>query len=270
MDDPEYKNFNARQYLYQRYPSNIFKMGKNANYAPPWLMPCYHNFYEQFHKEWDNSAASLLDLGGGPCIYSYVSAAPYVSEIYHSDYVESCCDEVLLWKNNDPSAYDWSTYFEHVVYTLEGQKTPDAVTKRIEMLRSKIKGVFFCDIKNPNLLPGHPGKKFDIITSNACIENLVTSVEEYENVLQRIKRLLNHRGFFVTMANLECTFYHINGKRYPSFPITEQNIVSSLERTGFTLHHKDLCLKSQQCFKAYTSSNTVGRAFCVAQNTTDG
>jgi len=267
MDDPEYKKFNAWQYLHQRYPANIFDMiGETADYAPPWLMPCYHKFYKQFHKEWDSSTASSLDLGGGPCIYAYISAAPYVSEIYHSDYVESCCDEVLLWKNKDPNAYDWSPYFKHVVNTLEGQSNPDTVTMRMEMVRNKIKGVFFCDIRDPNLLPECTGKKFDIITSNTCIENVVKSVEEYEQVLKCIKHLLNHRGFFVTMANLECTFYHINGKKYPSFPITEQNILSSLERTGFTLHYKDLCLKSQECFKTYTSSNTLGRAFVVAQN----
>ena len=266
MDDPEYKNFSARPYLYQRYPANIFEIGKTADYAPPWLMPCYHNFYQQFHKEWDTSTARLLDLGGGPCIHCYISATPYVSEIYHSDYVESCCDEVLMWKNKNPNAYDWFSYFKHVVYTLEGQHDPDAVARRMEMLQNKIKDVVFCNIRNPNLLPDWTGGKFDIITSNACIENVVKSVEEYESVLKRIKCLLNHKGFFVTMANLECTFYYIDGKRYPSFPITEQDIVSSLERTGFTVNHKDQCLKSQEGFEAYTSSNTIGRVFYVAQN----
>lgn len=265
-DDPEYKSFNARQYLYQRYPGNIFEIGEKANYGPPWLMPCYHKFYEQFHKEWDSCTARLLDLGGGPCIHLHISAAPYVSEIYHSDYVQSCRDEVLLWKNKDPDAYDWSSYFKHVVHTLEGQSDPDAVGKRTEMVQDKMKGVLFCDARNPNLLPGYNGEKFDIIASSACIENLVKSVEEYENILKRIKHLLNHKGFFVIMANLKCTFYYINGKKYPSFPITEQNIISSLEKTGYIVRHKDLCLKSQECFEAYTSSNTIGRMFCVAQN----
>ena len=266
MDDPGYKCFNARPYLLQRYPSNIFEIKETAaNYAPPWLMPCYHRFYKRFHKEWDVSTARLLDLGGGPCIHCHISAAPYVSEIYHSDYVKSCRDEVLLWKNKDPNAYDWSSYFKHVVHTLEGQYNPDVVIQRVEMLRSKIKGVLFCDVKDQNFLPEWTEGKFDIITSNACIENIVKSVEEFQSIINRIKSLLNHKGFFVTMANLKCNFYIIDGKRYPSFPITEQNIESSLENTGFTLLYKDLCLKSQECYEAYTTSNTIGRAFYVAQ-----
>lgn len=263
MDDPEYKKFSAQSYLYQRYPPNVFETGEPTDYSPPWLMPCYHKFYQQFHEEWDTSTARLLDLGGGPCIHLYISATPYVSEIYHSDYVESCRDEVLLWKNKNPNAYDWSSYFKHVVYTLEGQRDPDAITQRMEMLQNKIKDVVFCDVTNTNLLPEWTGKKFDIITSNACIENVVKSVEEYESVLKHIKCLLNHKGFFVTMANLECTFYHIDGKRYPCFPITEQNIVSSLERTGFTLQHKDQWLKPHECLKEHAS---IGRVFCVSQN----
>lgn len=264
VDDPDYDSFNARQFLHQRYSANIFETG-TANYSPPWLMPCYHKFYEQYHKEWDISKARLLDLGGGPCIYSHISAAPFVSEIYHSDYVESCRDEVLMWKNRDPGAYDWSPYFKFVLHTLENQSDPDAVAKRTEMVQNKIKRVVLCNVKDPNLLPDYIGEKFDIVTSNACIENLVTSVEEYETVLNRIKGLLNRKGFFITMANLECTFYHVNGKRYPSFPITEENIVSSLDKAGFTLHHKALYLKSQECFEAYKTSNTIGRVFCIAQ-----
>ena len=266
VDDPDYKKFDARQYLHQRYPANVFEIGETENYSPPWLLPCYHRFYEKFHKEWDISTARLLDIGGGPCIHCEISAAPYVAEIYHSDYVQSCHDEVLKWKNNDPDAYNWSAYFKHVVYTLENQDDSNAVEKRIEMLQNKIKRVVFCDVKNPNLLPDCTGEKFDIIISNACIENLVTSVEEYEIVLKRIKSMLNDKGFFITMANLECSFYYINGKRHPCFPITEQNIVSCLERTGFILHLREQRLKSEEFMKAYKNGDSSGRAFFVAQS----
>ena len=266
VDDPDYKKFDARQYLHQRYPANVFEIGETENYSPPWLLPCYHRFYEKFHKEWDTSTARLLDIGGGPCIHCEISAAPYVAEIYHSDYVQSCRDEVLKWKNSDPDAYDWSSYFKHVVYTLENQDDPNAVAKRTEMLQNKIKRVIFCDVKSPNPLPDCTGEKFDIIISNACIENLVTSVEEYEIALKRIKSMLNDKGFFITMANLECSFYYINGKRHPCFPITEQNIVSCLERAGFILHLKEQRLKSEEFIKAYKKGDSSGRAFFVAQS----
>jgi len=265
MDDPDYAHFNARHYLHQRYPGDIFETEANANFPQHWIMPCYHRFYQQFHKEWDTSTAILLDLGGGPCIHCQISAAPFVAKIYHSDYVESCRDEVLMWKNKDPNAYDWSPYFEHVVNTLEGHNDPNAVTKRMEMLRSKIEDVLFCDIRHATIVPEIGAGKVDIVVSNACIENVVKSVGEYEGILQRIKNLLNPKGFFLTMANLGCSFYHIDGKRYPSYPITEENIMESLQKVGFKVHHKELYLKSPDCIKSYKSSNSIGRIFVVAQ-----
>ena len=115
------------------------------------------------------------------------------------------------------------------------------------------------------MVPGLGAGKVDIVVSNACIENVVKSVEEYEAVLRRIKNLLNPKGFFLTMANLGSSFYHIDEKRYLCYPITEENIVESLQKVGFKVHHKELYLKSPECFKSYKSSNLMGRIFVVAQ-----
>ena len=49
--------------------------------------------------------------------------------IYHSDYVKASRDEVLLWKNKDLNAHDWSPYFKRVVQSLEGQTSPAVVTE---------------------------------------------------------------------------------------------------------------------------------------------
>ena len=138
----------TRSYLVSRYPASIFEEDQ-TKVMTPWNVLCYHKFFQKFHTEWNISTVILLDVGGGPCIYSHIYAAPYVAEIYHSDYVKACHDEVLLWKNNDPDAYDWSLYFRHVVNTLEGQGSPSAVSKREDMLRKVLKDTVFCDVKVP-------------------------------------------------------------------------------------------------------------------------
>ena len=261
----DYTHFNARSYLYQRYPGDVFEGEPNPDYSGHWIMPCYHKFYQQFHKEWDTTTATLLDLGGGPCIHCQISAAPYVAKIYHSDYVESCRDEVLLWKNKDPNAYDWSPYFKHVVNTLEGQSDPDAVTKRMELLRSKIDDVLFCDAKLTNMVPKLRPSKVDIVVSNACIESLVKSVEEYESIIERIKDLLNPKGFFLTMVNLGCSVYDIDGKQYPCYPMVEEGVIASLQKSGFKIHHKEMYLKIPEWYKSCNLSMVRGRMFIAAQ-----
>ena len=92
----------SRSYLISRYPATLFEVDQ-PSVMTPWNVLCYHRFYQQFHTEWDASTTILLDIGGGPCIYPYISAAMHVAGIYHTDYVKSCRDEVLMWKSNDPN-----------------------------------------------------------------------------------------------------------------------------------------------------------------------
>ena len=200
--DKKYEKFNAKNYLQIQYPKSLFD-NPDPNLAAIHSLQCHHQFCEQFYKEWDKSTAHLLDLGGGPCIHFLISYVPNLAEIYHSDYVEACRGEVVLWKNNDPAAYDWFLYFKYVVNTLQGQAGKEAVVEHMEMAQSKLKGVFSCDVKSNNLLPDNVEKKFDIILSTWCIENMANFVEEYGNILKRVKLLFNPNGFFVTIANLK-------------------------------------------------------------------
>ena len=188
-----------------------------------------------------------------------------MAKIYHSDYVEACRNEVLLWKNNDPDAHDWFSYFKHVVNTLEGQPGQEAVTKRMELTRNKLEDVLFCDVKSANILPDYVEKKFDIILSTWCIENLVNSVEEYGSILKRIKFLLNPNGFFVTIANMNSTYYTFDGKQYPSFPITEEDIISSVKKAGLKMRFKNCYYKPKHLIKSNTFSDTSGKGFFVIQ-----
>jgi len=59
-----------------------------------------------------------LEFGGGPIIMSLISAAPYVSEIVFSDYIESARKQVVMWKDNNPMIK--SPHFKRIVNKLEG------------------------------------------------------------------------------------------------------------------------------------------------------
>jgi len=261
--DKKYDEFDAKEYLRIQYPKSLFD-NPDPNLAAIHSMRCHHDFCKQFHKQL-GSTARLLDLGGGPCVHCHISYVPYVTEIYHSDYVEACRNEVLLWKNADTEAHDWYPYFKYVVNTVEGQPGEDTVSKRIEMARNKLQDVLFCDVKNVNILPNDVEKKFDIILSTWCIENLVNSVAEYCNILKKVNLLLNPDGFFVTIVNLKSTYYRFQGRQYPCFPITEENVVSSLQQAGFLIQFKSCYYKPEHLIKSNTFSDTTGKGFFVAQ-----
>lgn len=71
MDSMEEHYDDARSYLVSRYLATIFEEDQ-TKVMTPWNVFCYHKFFQQFHTEWDISTAILLDVGGGPCIYSHI------------------------------------------------------------------------------------------------------------------------------------------------------------------------------------------------------
>ena len=237
--DLEYQHFDARVYLQERCPGNEFVTNDNmCIYTQQWprSLTAIHNFFKDFHTEWDNSSASLLEFGAGPYIHTLISAAPYVDQIYHSDYLKQCRDEALMWKNKDFKAYDWSPYFKFVVNTLEGQSGTDAVAEREELLRRKLKDSLFVDMKLNNPLPAHPGS-FDVIYVGYCIEGIASSLEEYKVIVQKVFNLLKPNGYLLMLAALECSWYEVNDIQYPVCHIRTEDGLIALKEAGFTLHY---------------------------------
>ena len=233
--DCNYQKFNARRYLEERCPGDEFKETDRRIHTQ-WGLRCLHYFYKNFHNHWENSNASLLEFGAGPYIHTLISAAPHVSKIYHTDFLEECRKEVLLWKHKDSKAYNWSPYFQFVVNTLEGQNGMDAVIERQELLRSKLKDSLFLDMKLDNPIPAYPGS-FDIIYTGFCIESIASSLEEYKVIMKKVFNLLNPNGYLVMLTNQGCTWFSVNEVKYPTYPIRIDEVLTTLEDLGFTLHY---------------------------------
>ena len=62
----------------------------------------WHSFYSTHGQEFDNPNASLLEFGGGPTIYSLISACHRVGQITFADYAATNREEVQMWRNNTP------------------------------------------------------------------------------------------------------------------------------------------------------------------------
>ena len=253
--DLDYQKFDARKYLEERCPGNEFKE-EDPRIHTHWGLRCLHNFYENFHKTWDNSTATLLEFGAGPYIHTMISAAPYVSKIYHTDYLEECRREALLWKNKDSKAYDWSPYFQYILHTLEGQSGADAVSNRQELVRSKFQDSFFVDMKSgdPLLdLPSHLGT-FDIIYTGFCIESVTSTLEEYKGVIKRLFSLLNPNGYLVMLVNQGCSWFTVNEVKYSSLPIRINEVLAILEEVGFKLYYTESVRKEYEDGVQYYSN----------------
>ena len=151
-----------------------------------------------------------------------------MAEIYHTDYVKSCRDEVLMWKNADPNAYNWLPYFRHVVNTLEGQVNPDAVTIRESRLRSILKGSLTCDIRSEPIVSS-VSKPMDIICANFCLETSLSTMADFEHVMKVLYEMLKSKGFLLLLCSLGCSWYLIKEVKFPCIYLQLEDI----ERKGW-------------------------------------
>jgi len=255
----------ARSYLQVRYP-DVFVEGSQSAHTKReylWLLQCFHQFYQTYNKEWDNTTAILLEAGGGPCIYPFICAAPYVSEIYHSDYIEANREEVVMWRNNDPNAYDWSPYFRHVVQTLESQTSRDAVLKREERLRSVLKGSAPCDFTVEDVVPSVK-TPVNIVSSNFCLDICFESLEEYIHGLKKVYNMLFPKGFFVSMSTLGLSWCKYGDNIYSSsYPLLPEDIQAHCKEAGFNILHTDKFEIPLETRNIYNDS--VGYSLIIAQ-----
>ena len=208
----------------------------------PFYLKSISDFYKTFGKYWNSSSCRLLEFGGGPCIYPLISAAPYVSEITFADYDQSGLDAVKAWKNNSEDAHDWSSYFEYVISQLEGEKEEVKAksSSRQEELKKKMANFLLADIRTDqvfenNIVTG----KYDIVSTNFCLDAVAETLEEYKKNVKRIKQYVKKGGFLAGLVSLEETYYQRSyyDDHKPHLYLTEEDTIITFQEMGFKVEH---------------------------------
>ena len=86
-------NFQAMPYLKQYYASPK----TDPTQTQIFVLKEFHSFYEKYAPH--DSKSSLLEFGGGPALYSLISAAKHIGSITFSEYAELNRNEVLQWRD---------------------------------------------------------------------------------------------------------------------------------------------------------------------------
>ena len=137
----------------------------------------------------------------------------------------------------DASIYDWSPFISDIVENTEGKSHEEAV-KREELLRGKVKAVVECDLmKAPFIEKGYEGP-YDVVMCIMALEHTANNLEEHRRSLRRLASLVKKNGSLllcdVTHPTSESGSYEFMGKKMECFNSTDEDIVSTLEKVGFS------------------------------------
>ncbi|XP_070551932.1 indolethylamine N-methyltransferase-like [Ptychodera flava] len=188
----------------------------------------FEHLHRIFHQE-GLSGERLIDVGTGPCIYSFVSACTKFKEIVASDYAADNREALKRWIDNEPGCFDWRPVIKHVC-ELEGHGDVEEREKRI---RATIKDVLYCDVHQPNPIAPKVLEPFDCLVTCFCLEATCKRQDDWIQGLRNMATLLRDGGTLVQVA-IPLKFYTVDGKRFEGFSADEQFLKSALLEAGFT------------------------------------
>lgn len=205
-----------------------------------------------FHKFWSNFKADVsrgtsgvrcLEFGGGPVIRNLISASPKVDRIVFAEYLEGNRQAVISWLAGNSKAHDHSSLIKYVVHDLEGDCSPDAVSKREKDLRQKIQSVVSCDVTaNPivDLEPIDLGKPFDVVSTSLCLEGVASSEEHYKSCVAKLCKFLKPSGHLIMFGVLNESFYVVGDAKFHHFTVTQSVIQDALQEAGIRVVEKEI------------------------------
>ncbi|XP_062518691.1 nicotinamide N-methyltransferase-like [Corticium candelabrum] len=199
-----------------------------------WQLAKFHRFYSTLQLDAAvDKRLHILEFGGGPGLYSLVSAAPYAEEIVFSEFVARNREVVDAWKKKGPvSAY--RPIIRYVVQSVEG-RADEEVDHREQELRDKIVSVVPSDISQDPPVADPQGKQtYDVLSTHFCLLTACESISMYRTALQKLSALVRPGGYIIASEILGASFYMVGGIKFPNILLTGEVMRQAFTDAGFS------------------------------------
>lgn len=91
--DPEHcKSYKSKEYLERYVDPTKDPMNTHVKFLEAW-----HYFYKKYIAGDLRKTANLLEFGGGPTLYSLITASQHVENISFAEYAEPNRNEIIWW-----------------------------------------------------------------------------------------------------------------------------------------------------------------------------
>jgi len=176
----------------------------------------------------------LLDFGGGPAIYTLISAAAYVDEIHFADYLETNLDEVRRWLADEPTAFDWDEFIRAALELERGGGCSELdVDRRAREIRGCVTKLFPCDASRTPPIE-RPHRQYDVLSTSFCAESATSDRAQWRAYMANIVSVLKPGGWLVMSALEGATRYAVGPHAFPAVDLTPCDVAELLRELGFT------------------------------------
>ncbi len=214
--------FSPRAYLTQYY--------RDVDPGNQALLRFYARAYE------DLEGRSFLEFGGGPTIYSIITAARTASSIHFCDYNADSLNEVKNWLKGDSSAFDWSHFTRFALECETGERPSEEDTRERErLIRQRVRKISRCDIFADDPLLGSSLGPYGVVAHTFVLDDLTQDKSEWGHLNRKLANLVEDGGMFVTVSLLNASYWTVQNTRYPAVTLTPDDITRMYSELGFRI-----------------------------------
>jgi 2-polyprenyl-3-methyl-5-hydroxy-6-metoxy-1,4-benzoquinol methylase len=184
-------DFAARHFLETRY-----REGSDRFLTGVVRTKCYNLLYKKYCPgALDPNLSKALDIGCGPTLTAVIGLAPYVSSIVLSDYEHTNINELKLWKEKSPRAFNWRPFMLATLTAGEDEENvPDdgLIRTREEEIRGKISDIIPCDLRTKEIIDARyvPEGGFDVVTCMGSLETAASTVSKLYGMFENVSSLI--------------------------------------------------------------------------------
>nr|XP_015103400.1 phenylethanolamine N-methyltransferase isoform X2 [Vicugna pacos] len=202
-------------------------------------MPFSRQRHISREKEWERwgeagevSGRTLIDIGSGPTVYQLLSACAHFEDITMTDFLEVNRQELGLWLREEPGAFDWSVYSQHVCL-IEGKG--ESYQEKERQLRARVKRILPIDVHQHQPLGTGSLAPLpaDALVSAFCLEAVSPDLASFQKALDHITTLLRPEGHLLLIGALEESWYLAGEARLAVVPVCEEEVREALVRSGY-------------------------------------
>lgn len=223
--------FDPRAYLLQFYTGEV-DAGNRA------LLRFYARVYA------DLAGKSLLEFGGGPTIYSLITAARTASWIHFCDATPLSLHEVQMWLTLDASAFDWSHFVRYALSCERGVSeehiSEEEILTRQQLLRRCIKTLSRCDAFADDPLLGSSLGPYQVVANTFCLDSITNDKHEWLTLNRKLAALVAPNGWFVTVYLFHASYWTIQGVGHVAVTLTPDDVLTMYDKLGFRVLYSDV------------------------------
>lgn len=197
------------------------------------LMRFYSSVYRSYQTE------RMLEFGGGPALYSIISAAKCANLIHFTDYNSACLAEVQLWLQSDAGMFDWMMFVREALRCESGVRRPPSkrsILQREALIRHRRWVLSRCDAFEDDPLLGSGLGRYGIVATNFCLEGITNDRLVWKRSMAKLAALVADEGLLVTVSLAHASGWTVADFQGPAVYLELADLEAAYREMGFDIN----------------------------------